>query len=519
MRRTTREAEPNLSYSFQLPAPIRGWNARDSVAQMRPGDAITLDNWFPGTTSVTLRPGSEAFATVPGGENVETLMGLAKTNGTYQLFAATSVGIYDITAGGAVAVADIAATNGRFEYTQINVGGTAYLWTCNGVNGVRLYNSLTDVWTILNGVSVPALTGITTTSVTNVALFKYRLILCELDSLKFWYGPLNSIGGLFVAFDLGQVFKRGGYLMATTNWTVDAGDGPEDRFVAITSEGEIAVYQGTDPSSLNTFALIGVYSVGKPIGKRCFVKLGGDVGVLTEQGLWPLSQALQSAETDKRAALTDRIQSAFNDYYKVYGSIYGWCMSLLPKGPALIVNVPLTASVSYQFVMNTITGAWCRFKGWNSSTLAVLDGTLYFANSNVIKKGWTGTSDSNAAIDGIAINAFLPLGPRGRKKKVALVQPQMTVNSAVILTMALDTDYNLGAPPQQYTSIGGGASLYGTALYDSSVWGGALTQATGWKSVPCKVGDVFSFKLRLFAKDLTADWSATNFIVEGAGLL
>ena len=40
-----------------VPAPIGGWNARDSQANMNPMDAIQLVNWYPTPTDVTMRKG------------------------------------------------------------------------------------------------------------------------------------------------------------------------------------------------------------------------------------------------------------------------------------------------------------------------------------------------------------------------------------------------------------------------------------------------------------------------------
>ena len=40
-----------------LSAPIGGWNARDSLAEMSPLDAVTMINFFPTPTDVTLRKG------------------------------------------------------------------------------------------------------------------------------------------------------------------------------------------------------------------------------------------------------------------------------------------------------------------------------------------------------------------------------------------------------------------------------------------------------------------------------
>ena len=40
-----------------LPAPVDGWNRKDSVANMKPSYAVTMDNYFPEQGSVTLRRG------------------------------------------------------------------------------------------------------------------------------------------------------------------------------------------------------------------------------------------------------------------------------------------------------------------------------------------------------------------------------------------------------------------------------------------------------------------------------
>ena len=38
-----------------IPAPLGGWNARDSLANMDPMDAVQMDNFFPTPNDVALR--------------------------------------------------------------------------------------------------------------------------------------------------------------------------------------------------------------------------------------------------------------------------------------------------------------------------------------------------------------------------------------------------------------------------------------------------------------------------------
>lgn len=46
-----------------LPAPVGGWNANAAITSMPITDAIRLENWFPGPTSVELRQGHDVHMT------------------------------------------------------------------------------------------------------------------------------------------------------------------------------------------------------------------------------------------------------------------------------------------------------------------------------------------------------------------------------------------------------------------------------------------------------------------------
>jgi hypothetical protein len=86
--------------------------------------------------------------------------------------------------------------------------------------------------------------------------------------------------------------------MAT--WTIDNVSGMDDYAAFITSEGEVAIYQGYDPAQISTWSLIGIFNIGRPIGTRCIARHESDVLCITADGITPLSKAL----------LTDREQSA-----------------------------------------------------------------------------------------------------------------------------------------------------------------------------------------------------------------
>lgn len=507
-----------------LAAPVGGWNARDPIANMPATDAVFLDNFFPRPGDVQLRKGSTGFASVTAGQRLKTLMGYNAPDGTSKLFAAGQAGIYDVSAGGAVGAVASAATEAAWQFVNLSTAGGSFLWCCNAVDKARYFNG--TAWTVLDGVSTPALTGVTSTDVANVSLFKSRLMLCVKDSLSFWYLPVNSVAGAASEFPLGAIFPRGGYLMATGTWTLDGGNGPDDYFVAVTSEGEVAVYAGTDPSNAATWALQGVYYIGTPIGRRCLLKFGGDLLLLTVRGLFPLSKALQSPTADTRSSISNKISNAWVDYAEQFKDYFGWQPVFFPEASMLLVNIPtlydagVNVQYSYQFVMNTQTRAWCRFLGMPSEAWLVHEGKLYFTQFNKINEAWTGQEDVDGyPIDGRVKTAFLYPSGRGNRTRATLARPIFsTSGSPLRVQMGIDTDYAEKDLVAGQISYGLTASLWDNVDWDEAVWTSSGIVAN-WRSIAHYPGRALSLRLRILGKGVTMSWNATDFVLQKGSML
>lgn len=518
------------SQSVSIPAPTGGWNARDPLASMPATDAIFLDNFFPRQSDVMLRPGSVLFATLPDEvetppdyHDVRSLMSYQAADGTAKLFAADQKGIYNISAGGTVTAVASAATAADWQHVNISTAGGAFLWCCNGTDKARYFNG--TAWTVLDDTSTPAITGITSADIANVSLFKSRLYLCKKNSLSFWYLPVNSIAGAAAEFPLGALFRRGGYLVATDSWTLDGGNGPEDYFVAVTSEGEVAVYNGTNPANADTWALQGIYYIGAPFSRRCFLKLGGDLCLLTVRGLYPLSKALLSATVDTRSAISDKISQAWLDYAKLGGGFFGWQPIAYLEAGLLLVNVPVVSDqpngnvYSYQFAMNTQTGAWCRFTNMPAEVWGTHDGGLYYALHNKIYKAWTGTTDARGPIDGRVKTAFMYPAGRGSLARLTLLRPIFqTSTSQLKVQLAVDSDYDEGNLVTSDVSYAQGVSTWDQSKWDESYWT-ASRVVSSWHSVAHKPGRAISLRLRVLGKGITLSWNATDLILQRGGML
>lgn len=500
-----------------IPAPVGGWNAKDSLAAMKPLDAIVMDNFFPGTSDVSLRPGSSDWLTaLPA--NAKSLLPYNKSNGG-NLFVSTNAGIYDATSAGAAGAAVTTCTDGDWQSVSfINTGG-AYLVAVNGVDYMKNYNGTT--WVNVTGVSTPAITGVDTRDLVNLCVHKRRLWFVEDFSMDLWYLDVDAIGGAAVRFPVGPLFARGGKVVAIGSWTIDGGKGVDDLFVVITSEGEMAVYQGTDPTATATWALVGVYYIGEPIGAKCLTRYGGDLLYIGKQGLFPLSKQLLSATVDRAQALSFKIDGAFLSATSQFGDVAGWEAVVYPDANALLVNIPISAdTVSYQYVMNNITKSWCRFVGWDARCFTVFNGELYFAGGTVVKKAWGGLSDSGTAITGQIAQAYNNMGVKGQKN-VSLARPNVGVEGSATLALSLDADYKANPAYTQNSFLSLSSSgIWDTSLWDTAIWSSGLaTVESKWLTVPNIPGYLYSFRLQIVTSTARFAWTSTDFAVRRAGIL
>lgn len=500
-----------------VPAPVGGWNARDSLAAMRPLDAVVMDNFFPGTSDVSLRPGNSAWLTaLPA--NARAFLPYNKSVGG-NLFVSTTTGIYDATSSGAAGAAVTTCTDGNWNSVSfINAAG-AFLVAVNGVDLLKNYNGTT--WTNVNGVSTPAITGVTTSTLENVCIHKRRLWFTQASSMDLWYLDVDAVGGVATRFPVGPLSARGGKVVAVASWTIDGGQGVDDLFVVVTSEGELAVYQGTDPDATATWALVGVYYVGEPIGKKCFTRYGGDLLYLSKQGAFPLSKQLLSATVDRAQAISFKIDGAFLAATSTFGSVAGWEAVVYPDANALIVNIPIsTDTISYQYVMNNITKSWCRFTGWNERCFVVFNGELYAAGGTTVRKAWVGLSDSEVPITGQIAQAYNNLGISGQKN-VSLARPNVAVEGEATLSLSLEADYkSIEAFTQITYSPVTGTSVWDTSLWDTALWSSGLTSVESkWLTVPNDLGYLYSLRLQLVTATARFSWTSTDFAVRPAGIL
>lgn len=512
----TKGKQAAVSRSVSLPAPVGGWNARDSLTEMKPSDAVSLINFYPATTECVLRYGYTKYSTgLPG--QVETLLDY-EGGATSKLFAISSGAVYDCTSGGAVGASVVSGlSNSRWQYCNVATSGGNFMYMANGVDKPRLYNGTT--WTAVDGASTPAITGVTTTNLNSPIVFKTRVWFLERNTLKVWYLPTASIGGAANYLDMQGVFQHGGYVVGHATWTIDAGYGVDDLYAVVTNQGEIAVWRGTDPSSSTTWALVGVWHMGSPVGSRCFYKYAGDLLYISQDGIVPLSGALQSSRVNPKVAITDKIQYAVSNSVSAYGGKFGWQLIYFAKENQLWLNVPVQEGSSQeQYAMNTISKAWGRYQGWDANCWETWQDNPYFGGNGYVGKAWDGHTDNGVAINGDAIQSFSTYGNPGNLKRFTMIRPVLRSKGipGVYGSMNVDFDTSMSTASLSFSPITYGA--WDSAVWDAGIWAGDLSVLQNWQGVN-GVGYYGAPQLRMQSSGIDVRWVSTDVVYEGGAIL
>lgn len=496
---------------------------------MPPIDAVYLDNWFPRQDGVAVRGGFASYASLTGiAGDVETLetwnggtgsklWALASTGAAVRAFECSTAGVKAADAG----FTALAHAGAKAQYSAVmfnNVAGY-FLHLCdeNAVNPPAQYNGA--AWT------APAWTGagLAITNLCQVSLFKYRLIFCEAGKLDFWYAPQDTLAGPLAKFRLGGYCNEGGYLMATGRWTVDAGDGADDRFIAITSNGQILVFEGDDPSSANGWGLVGTFKCAPPIGRKCLFNYGGDLFIVTIDGLVSLSAIMNASDQNPATPITDKVRGAFQQAARDYGAGYGWKALYYPRGRFVLINVPQTTAaggVVHQYVMNSQTRSWCRFKAQNAKAWALFNNGLYFGDvAGNVRFADSAAADNGGAIVAQAKQAYNYFDDPQHNKLFAMVRPSVqTEATSLKVQLTIDVDFASSIITPSVSTIGSGGAAWDTTDWDTQFWDAGPIINADWASV-AGYGRCASVIFGVSLNGASMAWFATEWLFQNGGVI
>lgn len=478
-----RAAAAQVAQLHNIPAPVGGLNLRDPIAAMQPTDALVLNNMIPMQQGVELRKGWQVHTATVGGA-VNSVFAYNAPNPTNnKVFAAAGEAIYDVTSGTAtLSVGSTGATNGMWWTTQFSTGADTFLLAVSTTGGYWTY-STTSGWVKRTPTNLP-------TNPRTVGVWKRRLwFTCENDTNVYYMDAVNAITGTVTSFAVGSQLAHGGSVSALFSWTLDAGIGIDDHLVMVSTQGDLLVWKGTDPTDVTKFGLQGVWYIG-PVPKygKYFTPFGGDVMILSEFGLVPLGKLVAGQFNEMTPGPADKIQHVIGAEIAALRDTLQWDVFSIPKENIIVIKMPASAGVYKQYAMNVNTLAWCTFTGIPMNCSCVLDGNLYIGLADGRTARALYGDQDGVAIDGTGGDyivgdvqcAFNHLGTPANNKKFDMARPIFVAPAAPSVKVLINVQYssNSVAGSPSFNSIT--SAIWDTSLWNVSRWAGSTNTYQAW---------------------------------------
>ena len=479
--------------TITFPAPTRGLILNENESYMQPGAAVVMDNWKPTMKGAAIRGGCKLWATLP--EATPVISAFQYASGiNHQMFFANATKVYNVTTSTPVVVKS-GQLDGNYSTSQLANAAGDFLIALNDAGDFPLrYDGTT--WTTL---SADQITGPAGTPVehgknlVHVCKYRNRWFFIQLNSMNAWFLGLNAIGGALNMIPLSGAFTKGGKLLYCATWSIDAGDGIDDKIVFASDLGEIIVFTGSDPSSAANWRQEGRYDMSPPMGKNATLSIGGDLLVACVDGILPTSGAITKSRAElELAAITRQIKPLWREEV-LEKREWDWTLCKWDEYGGIFVAVPGSPSgKQHCLVVNAATGAWARFTGWDATCFAKLRGDMFFGTQT----GKIQQADRTGYDDGMPYTATMVGGWevfQSPSQTITWKQARASFSARAgepfVPQLGATTDYVIALPtPPSASPDPGLLDVWDQGLWDQALWDAGtpskpVVRNTGWVSI------------------------------------
>lgn len=387
-----------------FPAPTRGIIENENEAYMLPGGAVVQDNWVSTLRGVKVRGGYVRWndlhaldATVPpvpdpGRMPVVSMFEYVSGN-VNQMFAANETKLFEVTGADVPILIKSGQTSGNYSVAQLANAQDDWLIAVNDAGDFPLrYNGST--WVTLDAsLGAPAdgasaITGPPGTPIQNghgltyVWKYRNRLFFIQGGTMDAWYLDIDNVGGALLKIPLSGAATHGGSLLFGASWSIDAGDGIDDKNIFMTTLGEVLIFTGNNPSDAANWRQEGRYMLSPPLGMNAHVSVGGDLLILTATGVIPLSQAItKEAGQLELAMLTRTIRRLWRETVAEKRDAPWTAKQWDEYGGVFIATPGGDPANRWCFVANNVTAAWARFS-WDATCWGRIREAMFFGTQD-----------------------------------------------------------------------------------------------------------------------------------------
>ncbi len=426
---------------YTEPSPSKGVNVIENRFDLGPQECEYLKNWWSEGGHLEARPGYAEFADTGTGLMARSLI-THEVGLTTAMFAASGGELWDVTAGGSGVSAISGMGSDDWSFASISNNTVA----CNADLGdyVKRYDG--TAWQNANFTS----DDIDPRTLTGVFEHKERLFFFRPNDANFYHGTLGGVQGALTKFPLENLGNLSGSLTAGGSWTVDSGKGNQDLAVFIFSSGDIIVYEGSDPTDAEAWALVGRFRTAQPVGgHRATLNYGPDLVVMTRDGFMTIRQILNEGPAAQIRAMSRSIMPLVRSVSASTKGQVGWDSIFSPDGAMIIFSAPAPAALNtdyIQFVFNPETKAWFMWEDLSAVAWGTFDGKLYFvkADGKVYLFDEGAITDDGAAIDVEAHMRWSGMGNQNINKRVNSVQPLIVCDGTLTMDVTTLADLDEG---------------------------------------------------------------------------
>ena len=186
----------------------------------------------------------------------------------------------------------------------------------------------------------------------------------------------------------------------------------------------------------------------------------------------------------------------------------------------LLINIPKTEGTE-QYLMHTISKAWCNFTGINAKCFELHNDDLYFGGNGFVGKFYDTYADDGAQISATCQQAYSYFETPGQQKRFTMVRPTFLVDVGTPgIYCGINTDFqtqnNLGKVT--FVPFVSTTGVWDLATWDGDVFAGNLVVSRQWQGVT-GLGYSGGINLNMVSAGIDVHWVSTDYVMEKGGVL